>query len=635
MMPETQTPGNTTLFGTAFESGAKKAGEGAVDRALNWVLDRMQDAYGGTKLLLGNGFRRYLNNAFHRYNQVRTLATGLMNRKIIGQDSIYVSIGVEHEGRVIDTCTVEPMLRVSNNILIQGTGGIGKSMLMRYLFLNSVNRGEYIPVLLELRRIGNQESGKLSILDLIYSCMEEYDVELPRDSFEYSLRLGKYLFLLDGFDEIKEQYAAEAAEEIQRFCAKYPKNACIVTSRPNRDVFPLETFTPVKSLPLNKQQAVHLASIIWKEDEKTREFCRQLEVELFEKHKDFAENPLLLSMMFLTFMRNSSIPDHLAEFYAKAFEALYSTHDGNDKGAFHREFKCITLDETRFRRLLSHFCFQTFFKDVYEFTRSEILGYLSSSITKLGYSDVSAVYFLMDLRNVVCMIVEDGGVYRFAHRSFQSYFAACYTAEVLNDQQQKLLFSKCLQDPDALWRNRDYYRIMDQLARERFLVNAFEDQTRAVCTLAEQDDSYHRTFICYMIEELAASMDSKVLVYSPNRPHGYLYVHSMDFLFECIGGGRPSLSDEEREQFWKLLRRIITNNDEEIIVGAIADRYIRIRINKVDSSDALNAEEKNVFFELLYRYLGYDVRLQEINEWLRKIDNKRQSLEMDDFIDNL
>ena len=44
------------------------------------------------------------------------------------------------------------MLEISNNLLILGTGGVGKSMLTRYLFLDTAEYEGYVPVLIELRR---------------------------------------------------------------------------------------------------------------------------------------------------------------------------------------------------------------------------------------------------------------------------------------------------------------------------------------------------------------------------------------------------------------------------------------------------------------------------------------------------
>ena len=318
------------LAGTATESAAKKAGEKAVDRGLNAIIDFVKNKYGEAQVKIGTVFDRYLHNATQRYNQIRTLTTGTMPRRIIGKDSLYVQIGLNHNGEEIDTSSVDSLLQISRNRLILGTGGVGKSMLTRYLFLDTAEYERYVPVLIELRRIGIQLSGELSILDLIYSCMEDFNVDLPKDQFEYSLQLGKYLFLFDGFDEVKSSLAKETAEAIQKFSAKYPNNSFIVTSRPKAETSPLETFTTMESMPLSKAQAVDLASRIWAKDEKTMEFCRQLNEILYEKHKDFAENPLLLSMMFLTFMRNSSIPEHLSDFYKKTYDALYSAHDNQD-----------------------------------------------------------------------------------------------------------------------------------------------------------------------------------------------------------------------------------------------------------------------------------------------------------------
>lgn len=467
-----------TLFSTVKENAAKKVGEKAADRGLNAIIDFVKSKFGENQVRIGSVFDRYLENAKLRYNQVRTLATGTTTRKIIGEDSLYVSIGLDYSGQEIDTTTVDSLLEISNNILILGTGGVGKSMLTRYLFLDTAEFEGFVPVLIELRRIGTQLSGQLSILNLIYDCMKDFDVELPMEQFEYSLRLGKYLFLFDGFDEVKSSMAKEAAEAIQTFSAKYPNNSFIITSRPRTETSPLETFTVMESLPLSKEQAVDLASRIWTEDEKTREFCQQLEETLYEKHKDFAENPLLLSMMFLTFMRNSSIPDHLSDFYKKAYDALYSAHDNQDKGCYKRDFMCKTLDENEFKRVLSHFCFQTYFKEIYEFIEDKIIEYLQTSLKKLKFDDVKATDYMLDLRNVVCMIIKDGDSYRFSHRSFQAYFAAYYTARALTDEQQKRLFAQILSKRDVYWEKADYYTLLLQIESERFAENALESRLR-------------------------------------------------------------------------------------------------------------------------------------------------------------
>ena len=647
-MPDTQVQENTSLMSLGAQAGVQKAGEFFVDRGLNAILDGCVKKYGNAKVLLGSGFTRYLKNATEHYNQVHTIATGNIVRSIIGPDNIYVSIGVRHKKMKINTDTIEPMLSVSKHLLVEGTGGIGKSMMMRYLFLNTANRGEYVPVLLELRKISKQPPGNISIMDLIYACMKDFDVELPREQFEFSLQMGRYLFLMDGFDEVKESLAIDTAEQIQRFCSKYPNNPCIITTRPGRDTAPLETFTTVESLPLFKEQAVELVKKIWDEDEKTREFCRLLEYEIYEneKHREFAENPLLLTMMFLTFMRNNSLPDHLAEFYRQAFEALYSTHDSKNKGAYRREFKCDKLDAPGFRQILSHFCFQSYFKQDYEFSEEKILLYIHKSIKKFGFKEVKAGDYFQDLKKVVCLLVKDGEEYRFAHRSFQTYFAACYTAEALNDEQQKKVLQEFIGRRD--WRkNVDYLVILDQLEHERMTVNLLEDMIRLYLNKAQEDvDS---------IRSCAKMLCPDSIVLGRGEAGASMgYSKRIDFLSYIELYDRFVQRDDEWcdysyidcslfDQACTIVEKIGLKNNEHVgvilweLTSLGADDHSCSDVNTFRMLDELGIEEIDIngFYDNIASEVKIAKRITHISNWLDSIDNKRKKLEEKSFIDDL
>ena len=626
-MNETQTESNPSLMDLGAQSGAQKAGEFFVSRALNALVDGVKSAYSGAQVLLGTAFTRYLHNATQRYNQVKTLATGTTPRPIIGQNNFYVSIGVDLDGKRIDTTTVDPMLKISNNILILGTGGIGKSMMMRYLFLNTADRGEYVPVLLELRKISNQNAGQISILDLIYSCLKDFDVNLPKDQFEYSLRLGKYLFLMDGFDEIKESLAAETAAAIQSFCAKYPKNPCIITSRPRRDTSPLETFTTLESLTLTKEQSVALASKIWEQDEKTQEFCKQLEDELYDKHQDFAENPLLLSMMFLTFMRNNSIPNHLAEFYSKAYDALFSAHDSNDKGFYRREFHCSELDESSFRHILSHFCFQTYLKEVYEFSKTELLAYLNKSLSKVGFARIDPNEYLEDLCNAVCIIVEDGDVFRFSHRSFQAYFAACYTSTILTDEQQQMLFSKLLSGREIFWDKEDYYELLSQIEPQRFLVNALEENLKSIYADTIQQPSPAEYFLKLQFTAFSISnrrKDDFRLGFLIGRREGtYFHYNHITLFRQRNPSSKHRIAKREREFLCSMVAKLKTPKNADI------------PFEVVDMTDLISDDERSKFYEIMIRSTGEHETIKNINKWLKEVEETRKNLSSENFIDDL
>lgn len=650
-MSSPNTPGGTALVETAADGAAKKAGERlgerAADRALNAIIDFVKSKYGKAQVQIGLVFDRYLENATQRYNQIRTLATGTTPRNIIGEDSLYVSIGLNYNGTEIDTSTVDSLLEISNNLLILGTGGVGKSMLTRYLFLDTAEYGGYVPVLIELRRIGSQSSGQLSILDLIYGCMKDFDVELPKDQFEYSLQLGKYLFLFDGFDEVKSSLAKETADAIQTFSAKYPKNSFIVTSRPRTETSPLETYTVMESMPLSKTQAVELASRIWAEDEKTKEFCQQLDETLYEKHTDFAENPLLLTMMFLTFMRNASIPDHLSDFYQKAYDALYSAHDNQDKGCYRRDFECKSLDENEFKHILSHFCFQSYFKEAYEFSEEQILSYLQSSLTKLGFDDVAADHYLADLRSVVCMIIKDGDTYRFSHRSFQTYFAAYYTARSLTDEQQKRLFAQILSGSETYWKQGDYYTLLLQIEPERFAENALEDRLRQLFLTAQTVQHPNEFFLRRVCSGVAIrsvpeneQRNTTAISYRVAYFNGSCYDFNILSLFRKYSKHTSPEHDMDsstiKEAIKDYIYRICPSKSGIPLKEATQEIFLAdLTFEEIDASNLITEDERQELYRLIIQSQWINGIYDHISQWLNRLDAKRASLKSPSFIDDL
>lgn len=614
---------STALLDAGTQSGSKKAGELVVDRALNGIINFIQSGYGKAQVLTGNVYQKYLINAYTRYNQVKTLVSGDDPRQIIGSDSIYVQINLRHGDDVIDTSSVDPLLELSKNILILGTGGIGKSMLMRYFFLNTYSLGNYVPVLLEMRRISNQNPNAISILDLIYSSMESFDVKLPREQFEYSLQHGEYLFLFDGLDEVKEDMYDETVKALQAFSSKYPENSCIITSRKGRNFSPLETYTVVESMMLNKQQAVLLASKL-QQNEKTAEFCRQLDAELFYKHRDFAENPLLLSMMFLTFMHNNSIPEHLVDFYEKAYDALYSTHDSRNKDIFRRDFHCKSLEEHNFKRIFSHFCFHTYFKEEFEFSESKILVLLQSSIEKLEIPNISSKDYLNDLLYCVCLIVKDGNTYHFSHRSFQAYFAAYYTKNVLIDEQQKFFFERQL-SLDIYHVNEDYYNLLFQLQTERFISNLLEPGLRKIQKLLNSDPDPDKTyitmqFISVRVDRSNRAKKKHISFLLNQSPNGYFCYNIISLYRKYFYKEGAYISSNEYGTYVTSLEEIINkfNTHRNQLNADVA-------FDDIDKSKRLSEEERQKIYSIIFKVKNTVEIRASISDWLSLLDARRKA----------
>ena len=603
---------------------AEKAAEETVSAVAQVVTDTgfVNKLLGKVSLALGDCFQRYLRNAEASYNQVRTLATEPDLRTMLGENGIYVQVGVGlTRGRTeteIPASKIESLLAVSNRILIEGSGGMGKSMLMKYLFLDTIRRGAYmkkpyIPVFLELRRVSEQKPGQVSFPELVYACMRNHDVELKREHFPESLRMGKYLFLLDGFDEVKDSLSAEVAEKLNDFSTQYPQNAFIVTSRPANDYenAPFRNFVKMRSMPLKKGQAAELARRIsktwtWQGDrEKAADFCSQLEATLYDKHKTFAENPLLLSMMFLTFMRNSSIPDHEAEFYRESYDALYSKHDTHDKGSFLREFKCGNLGKDEFTKLFSRFCFQTYMRQQYEFSEREILDYLWDSIEFLKLS-ANAEDYLSDLRKIVCMIVWEGNVYQFAHRSFQEYFAAVYTAGLGDANQERVLNTVAKQG--LLGEGKElYYQLLFQIAEERFIVNALEKWARQLFIDIEKINNQD----VHLLRRLFDSIICK-------NGHIYLYNES---------------DSNAHIQVCLALQILVVPECRDIVLNRLFKGIVTW--DDIDSSTLLTFQQRQELYVSIAEKLHIPEFRVKIQRWLAELDTKREAAKRDDFFTSL
>ena len=66
-----------------------------------------------------------------------------------------------------------------------------------------------------------------------------------------------------------------------------------------------------------------------------KKFLSVLERMLFRTHRSFTENPLLLTIMLLTFEQYAEVPVKMHVFYREAFEVLAKRHDAS-KGVFKR-----------------------------------------------------------------------------------------------------------------------------------------------------------------------------------------------------------------------------------------------------------------------------------------------------------
>ncbi len=223
-------------------------------------------------------------------------------------------------------------------------------------------------------------------------------------------------------------------KKITDFCDRYPENYYILSSRPYSEFVEFQRFTVLTVHNFSKKQAVSLVNKLDFDKNIKKRFVKALKESLYDRHKSFASNPLLLNIMLLTYDNYAEIPEKLHLFYANAFETLYSKHDAT-KGGYRREIKS-KLSFDSFKRVFSNFCFITYFQGKMEFTYEELVNFLKKSKIKSIEFDVEAV--IDDLVNSICMLCKDGLDYRFTHRSFQEYFTSIFLKELSDESLKKM-----------------------------------------------------------------------------------------------------------------------------------------------------------------------------------------------------
>lgn len=608
-MQETEEKG---VYMDGLDEGIKTIVKNSSEKALNSVLKFICDKYGKASVATGSAFKLYLKNSELRYNKVKTLADMTEPRTLEGENGIYVDVYVDYKGKRISTSTVDNMMHISNNIIVLGSGGTGKSMLMRHLFVNTQHRGSYIPVLVELRKMSNVDKSD-SLLKIIHSCIEEFDVRLDQTQFEYSLRSGKYLLLFDGLDEVKEGIRNRVENLIQELSKKYPRNGFVVSSRREGvDFKELETYTVVKSLPLEKEQAIDLINRIGKNGDKVKEFSELLSKELFGKHKDFASNPLLLTMMYITFVDNNIIPEHLTDFYEAAYDALYKRHDANKDGVFERDYKCKKLGEKEFKDLFSYFCFQSYFIQQYEFSKEEICEYIKNGIERLNFKDLieNPEMFFNDIKDIVCLIVDEGSKFKFTHRSFQTYFAAYYTATQVSDEQQKTFLGKEIKN--QIFLREDFFYMLNRLEGDRFSSNILEPGIKRIMKKIKGSESPEVGLLTLMFQSVSVHEGRLMRGINSSKHLKIPYERKILNLYDEIFYRGNTRKDKEEE----IIKKLEKMKQEDCFHEVEITELILLK----------QQDQTNDLIDLLISYLGIKELLDELSKWLISQENKRNNI---------
>lgn len=133
------------------------------------------------------GYEKYLENTKIKNNKIKTMIYNQIPKELY---SFYENVNVSYENETIKTDKIENLFEIGNKIIITGMGGMGKSLLFKHLFLNTIIDTKFIPILIELRSFNGNNIKEKFLLDQLYDLLYNNGFELEKEIFEKSLEEG-------------------------------------------------------------------------------------------------------------------------------------------------------------------------------------------------------------------------------------------------------------------------------------------------------------------------------------------------------------------------------------------------------------------------------------------------------------
>ena len=364
-------------------------------------------------------FIEYLTRSYHKHSFVPILIFQNQQKKL---DEIYVPLTVRREREAqAETFLIDDyphdFLPKYKKVLIRDTAGMGKSTLMKKLFLACLEQQKGIPVFIELRKLKGADSIAAFIHRELNPINEEFDQEFVLNL----IKEGNFIFFLDGYDEISQSEREKVTQNLHDFISKTGDNLFIMTSRPETSLASFPDFMEFDIQPLKLEEAFNLLRKYDRQSILSAEIISKLEGDTLASVKEFLTNPLLVSLLYKSYDYKRTIPLKKHNFYRQVYDSLFDWHDST-KESWKRE-KFSNLDSDGFHAVLRALGIITI-KHGIEYNKDEILAFIKQAKKQCAVIDFKAARFLEDLRQTVPLFSEEGNFFRWSHKSLQDYFAA-------------------------------------------------------------------------------------------------------------------------------------------------------------------------------------------------------------------
>ena len=388
-------------------------------------------------------------------------------------------------------------------LAVIGPPGSGKTTLLKHLTLiyakkrsQDYKAPKLIPVLLYLRDIRQLIIAEPlpNLTQLIKQHIQNLPapepLTPPANWIEDQLKIGKFLIMLDGLDEVADSVErTQVSQWVNRQMTTYRKNLFILTSRPHgyRSAPIDQVGTVLEVLPFNSKQVKQFiqswylqTEIMSRAGRDTPAVCSEATnnannlIERIRDNRaiaDMAKNPLLVTMIATVHFCGSALPGRRVELYQRICDLLLGSR---------QEAKKIETPLTgeQNKSVLQVLALALMQRKTRVFIPIEGQELIRDELERVAGNALSPSQFLKQIKEVSGLLVErEQGFYEFAHLSFQEYLAAAQVKEL---QQENILIQN-LQDP---WWAETIRLYAAQSDASNLITTALRENTVAALKLA-------------------------------------------------------------------------------------------------------------------------------------------------------
>ncbi|MGG3756044.1 NACHT domain-containing protein [Bacillus anthracis] len=384
-------------------------------------------------------FSDYIARTYERYKFVNIIALG---NNQIDIDQIYYPLRISSENNIESYYISDYDRNFFNKykkIIIEDSAGMGKSTIMKKLFISCIEKNEGIPIFIELRKLQEDMDIVNLVIDQLNSIHLEHDKQLVLEM----INRGDFIFFLDGFDEIPFDSKDKITHKLKEFMAKTNNNIFILTSRNDNVLF---SFGQFKKFHINGLKIDESHKLIEKYDNVLgldlansiiKQINKNIELDAFNDLEEFLKVPFLVSLIYLTYKHKKDVPLKKDQFYRKVYDALFEEHDLSKDGYRRQKYSGLSIDQLH--KLLRKLGFLCLRENRIEYNKDKLLSLIEESIDSPYFENIKPHNVFKDLIYNVPLIIEEGLTYRWTHKSFMEYFSAQFIYIDYGDKKKEIL----------------------------------------------------------------------------------------------------------------------------------------------------------------------------------------------------